>query len=334
MIVTLVGIGKGFYMGIKEKVRHGVPCQAWYDQMINVKTAGLRRFYKNSCEGTMMRRRQIAVILVLVVCSFMATVELRGEKAAMNERRTRTWADYKKANNLIKGRIIPASKDNPEQLELSGPGYIPFLYFKNNEIKRPVIFFVGQIRCEGVKGTGVVEMKAKDQSGREYIQASQGGGTKFQGDMGWKLFYVPFAMPLKMETGPEELQISVCLPGAGKVFFSSPFTEFRTDRKDASWMVKPKVKRLSDLNAYGWYLAGFFGICLFAVLLVKKGKAKVVLYLFLGITFVVGAVLFVSGMTGFIRTHDWWVGGPIWVLGSMQMVVPVVLFFVSRKYYR
>jgi hypothetical protein len=275
-----------------------------------------------------MRRRQVKVIMLLIVGSFMAPGELKGET------RDTTWVEYKKANNLVKGRIIPANKDNPEQLELSGPGYIPFLYFKNNEIKKPVIIFVAKIRCEGVKGAGIVEMKAKDQSGRVYIQTGQGGSTKFQGDMGWTLFYVPFMMPLNMETGPVELQVSVCLPGPGKVFFSSPVREYRVERKDTAWMVKPKEKRLSDLHPYGWVIAGFFGVCLFAVVLVKKGKGKVLIFIFLSSTFLIGVILFISGMIGFIHSRDWWVGGPIWILGSVQIVVPVILFFASKKYYK
>jgi hypothetical protein len=152
--------------------------------------------------------------------------------------------------------------------------------------------------------------------------------------MGWTTFYTPFTMPAKQETGPDELQVSVYLPGPGKVYFGAPFTEFRVDRKNAEWMVKPKVKRLSDLSAYGWVIAGFFGISLLAVLLVKKGKAKIVIMVFLSITFLIGAILFTFGLIGYVRSHDWWVAGPIWALGTVQMVVPAILFFVSRKYYR
>jgi hypothetical protein len=277
--------------------------------------------------------KQIFVIKFLILSILINACEAKGIPPDSGAKRNWPWGEYKKTNNLINGRIISSKNNIPEQLEINGPGYIPFLFFKNHEIKTPIVIFVGKIRCQGVKGTGFVEVKAKDMNGREYIQTAHGSGTKFQGDMDWTHLFVPFAMPLNMETGPKELQIAVYFPGAGKVFFT-PLTEHQMDREAASSMVKKKEKRISDLYAYGWLIAGFFGICLFAVLLVKKRKAKATIFIFLFFTFLIGIILFISGILGFIRSHDWWVAGPIWFLGTVQMIVSVIFFFASKKYYK
>jgi hypothetical protein len=277
------------------------------------------------------------VFILLFINTFFNLSPLKAEDKISWRKNGIPWNDYKASGNLINGRIIPPGKDNPEQLEITGPGYIPFLRFKNGTITSPHFNWMGKVRCEGVEGIGYMELRVKDVNKRVYVQTVPGGGhmspLQLQGNMGWTLFYMPFNMPLNMKPGPEEVQISVVLPKAGKVFLT-PVDEIHRHREEVFWAVKPKEKRLGDLHLYGWLIAGVLGIFLLAGLLVQKGKAKLLIFIFLFFTFFIGVVLSISGLIGLFHSGDWWVAGPTLALGGIQLVVPLILFFVSRKYYR
>ncbi len=249
------------------------------------------------------------------------------------------WSKLKSEGKLAGGRIIPPDDKTPfEQLELTGgtkPGYIPILSFGTGVITTPHHNIMGRFRYQGVRGQGYFAMWVRVKQGRVYFQRSIITRRQdfFSGDSDWGNFYNPFTMPNAYETGPEAVQFSLYLPGPGKVYLA-PIDLVRCQRADLEKFSYKRERTVSELHVYSWLIAGLVGVFLVSGVAVGRGKAKVLVQVVLALAIVVGVVLLVCGTVGLIRSRDWWVSGPILVLGGIQVVVPGILFLISRKYYR
>jgi len=250
-----------------------------------------------------------------------------------------SWTQYKSEGKLVGGRIIPPDGKTPfEQLELTGKakgGYIPILSFGKGAIPTPHHNIMGEFRYQGVQGRGYFGMWVRDKQGRVYFQKSiiAPRGDYFTGDSDWRKYYNPFTMPSVYETGPESVEFSVYLPGPGKVYLSPIYLALHQRPYLDKFLVK-REPRASDLHIYSWLIVGLLCVFLVSGLAVARGKAKIVVYAVLSLSGLVGIVLLICGTVGLIRSGDWWVSGPILLLGGVQVVVPGILFLISRKYYR
>ena len=144
---------------------------------------------------------------------------------------------------------------------------------------------VGQVRYEGVKGAGYLEMWSVFADGGRYFTRSldrSGPLASLRGTSGWRRFELPFF--LEGHAPPTRLELNVVLPGPGTVFLGPLSLE--TSASATAWW----SERTSGL--VGAILGSVIGLAGAALgILAGRGRARRFVHAVLGGMVVAGAVL-------------------------------------------
>ncbi len=189
----------------------------------------------------------------------------------------------------------------------------------------------GEVRYDGIEGTGYLEMWNYFPGGGQYFSRTlddRGPMMKLTGTSPWRPFGLPFDA-----TGappPTRLVVNVVLPGRGTAYLG-PLRLAEIDRAGSLGTGDTTVDRLERLAGVAGVVVGTAGALI--GILTSAGRARRVV---IGITFAltgVGIALFVAGIMA-ARTQPLTAGPyPLLLLGFLMSVLPVALLPRIRKRY-
>jgi len=199
-------------------------------------------------------------------------------------------------------------------------------------IKGPRYALTGQVRYEGVEGTGYLELWNHFPDGTQYFSRTLGDAgpmMKLQGTSGWRPFMLPFDA-----TGappPTKLVVNVVLPGRGVVYLGPVQLVDVTPgaAQAAGWAID------HTSGILGGVAGGVVG-CMGALIgvLTSLGRAKRFVTI-LGASLVVGGTLaFVSGVVALSRSQPYPVSYPLLFVGFLAAVVPLGFMPSIRRRYQ
>lgn len=255
-----------------------------------------------------------------------------------------SWVGLRDAGRLGAGSV-PASGagGDAETLEIPSvpnqPG--PYLIFtiENPGVTRTAYGLVGQVRCEGVEGTGYLEMWSHFPGGGAYFSRTLGESgpmAALTGTSGWRPFVLPFFNSIG-NPPPERLVISVFLPAGGTVFLRSlelvqfaagedPLADFAGGRQ---WWTS------SQAGALGGTFGALIG-CIGAMMgwLVSKGRARRAVIATMTALIVLGILQLGLGAVSLAYSQPYHVWFPLVLGGVLDVALFGPLLFVARRRYQ
>ncbi|MBI2840330.1 MAG: hypothetical protein HYX75_18595 [Acidobacteria bacterium] len=255
-----------------------------------------------------------------------------------------SWVGLRDAGRLGAGSVLAGGTGGDAgTLEIRSvpnqPG--PYLIFtiENPGVTRTAYAIVGQVRCDGVEGTGYLEMWSHFPGGGAYFSRTLGESgpmAALTGTSGWRPFVLPFFNSVG-NPPPERLVISVFLPAGGAVFLSSlelvqfapgedPLADFAGGRQ---WWSS------SQAGVLGGTFGAIIG-CIGAIIgwLVSKGRARRAAIGVMGTLIVLGVLELAVGAASLMYSQPYHVWYPLMLGGILEVTIFGALLFVARRRYR
>jgi hypothetical protein len=233
---------------------------------------------------------------------------------------------------LLAGSVLPPTSEAPfSSLKIEGGTGAPVTVaiIDRPAIKGPRYAVTGQVRYEGVEGTGYLEMWNHFPNGGQYFSrtlADVGPMLKLQGSSGWRPFTLPFDA-----TGappPTRLVVNVVLPGRGLVYLGPLRLADGIPGADGG----SGLDRAAGL--IGGVAGGLVG-CVGALIgvLASRGRAK--RFVTIGVvSLAIGGILaFVAGIVALSRSQPYAVYYPLLLIGFLATVIPLGLRPSIRRRY-
>jgi hypothetical protein len=198
-------------------------------------------------------------------------------------------------------------------------------------IKEPRYAVTGQVRYEGVEGTGYLELWNYFPNGGQYFSRTLGDAgpmSKLQGSSRWRQFSLPFDA-----TGgptPTRLVINVVLPGRGVVYLGP--VQLVDGIPGANGASGRSLGRAAGL--FGSVAGGLVG-CLGALIgaLASRGRAKRFVTIAIAALAIGGTLAFVAGVVALSRSQPYAVYYPLLLIGFLAAVIPLSLRPSIRRRY-
>jgi hypothetical protein len=233
---------------------------------------------------------------------------------------------------LLAGSVLPPTAGAPfSSLKIDGGGGAPVTVaiLERPAIKGPQYAVTGQVRYEGVEGTGYLEMWNHFPNGEYFSRtlADAGPMMKLQGSSGWRQFTLPFDA-----TGappPTRLVVNVVLPGRGVVYLG-PLQLI--DGVPAADGASGSLDRAAGL--IGGIAGGLVG-CVGALIgvLASRGRAKRFVTILIVSLAIGGTLAFAAGLVALIRSLPYAVYYPLLLIGFLATVIPLSLRPSIRRRY-
>lgn len=269
----------------------------------------------------------------LGLCALGATVQ------ADEVLREISWARVKAADAALPGQVRPADASARfEYLELKNgepaPRTFRLLELSAPGISRPRFAIVGQVRYDGVEGTGYLEMWStfsKEGSFFSRTLATGGPMGSLSGSSSWREFVLPFDAG-GASAGPEKLVMNVVLPGRGTVQLGAlrllQYPGAAATAMPAAWWGPRTAGLLGGI-------AGSVLGCIGAVigLLASRGKARGLVLALAWAMVAFGVAALAAGIVALVRAQPYDVGYPLLLLGVLSIAVPGTLIPVLRRRY-
>ena len=267
----------------------------------------------------------------LLFCIVAAMISSAAQGAAPDL----SWSARRNAGALPEGELVG------ESLKLENVGAQPktfrLLVLPQPGITSPAYAMSGQLKYEGVAGTGYLEMLNRfpgDKVNFTRTLAAFGEMRGIQGSSDWRPFSLPFYV--RDDTGwlddrPEALEVNLVLPGKGTVYVG-PMRLAMLDAGESqtgAWW----VARASGLM--GGVFGGTMGL-LGAItgILASRGKARgFVLSVYWGLLGV-GLCLLAVGVFAVIRHQPYAVYYTLLFTGGLMSVLSLLLMPVVRRRYQ
>lgn len=235
---------------------------------------------------------------------------------------------------MTAGSVLPPAAGAPfSSLKVEGGTGAPVTVaiIERPAIKGPRYAVTGQVRYEGVEGTGYLEMWNHFPNGGQYFSrtlADVGPMMKLQGSSGWRPFSLPFDA-----TGappPTRLVVNVVLPGRGLVYLGP--LQLVDGIQGANGASGWSLDRAAGL--IGGVAGGLVG-CVGALIgvLASRGRAKRFVTIAIVSLAIGGTVAFAAGVVALSRSQPYAVYYPLLLIGFLATVVPLGLRPSIRRRY-
>jgi hypothetical protein len=246
------------------------------------------------------------------------------------------WNELQKSGKVSAGAVLPPEPGSPfHRLKVEGssrPTRVTVLTIERPEITGPRYSLSGQLRYEGVEGTGYLEMWNHFPDGSQYFSRTlgdQGPMMKLHGASAWRPFVLPFDA-----TGappPSRLVFNVVLEGRGVVYLG-PLELTDLGKANFSAASGDNASRAAGL-AGG--IAGAVVGCIGALigLLTSLGRARRFVIASAISLIAVGALAFVAGIIAFAWSQPYSLFYPLLLVGFIACIVPLGLLSSIRKRY-
>ena len=265
---------------------------------------------------------------------------LAGAVQASEVVREISWSAVKNAVPGLPGEVRPAGAASPfEYLELrnneASARTFPLLDLAPPGIARPRYALTGQVRYEGVEGTGYLEMwSALRGQGRFFSRTLAGAGPmrSLSGSSPWRDFVLPFDAS-SAPAPVERLTVSVVLPGRGTVQLGGLRLVQYAEGEDlmatpGAWW-GPRTAGL--VGGITGSLLGCVGALIGILSSRGRGRA-LVLGLARGMI-VFGAAALVLGVVALFRRQPYEVFYPLLLEGVLSVALPIYLIPMLRRRY-
>ncbi len=243
-------------------------------------------------------------------------------------------------STLMNEGKIPAGELVGESLKLENVGDQPktfkLLVLPQPGITSPSYAINGQLKYDGVEGTGYLEMLNHFPGDKVYFSktlSAFGGMRSIQGSSDWRAFSLPFFVRDEsgwLEDRPVKLELNLVLPGKGTVFVRSvSLAQDKGENQAQAWW----GTRAS--GAMGGVFGGTMGV-LGAItgILASRGKARgFVLGVYWGLLGV-GLCLLVVGIFAVVRHQPYAVYYVLLFAGGLASILSLVLMPVVRRRYQ
>jgi hypothetical protein len=234
---------------------------------------------------------------------------------------------------LRAGSVVPPAAGAPfSSLKIEGGtgGPVTVAIIERPAIKGPRYALTGQVRYEGVEGTGYLEMWNHFPNGGRYFSrtlADVGPMRKLQGGSPWRQFTLPFDA-----TGappPTRLVVNVVLPGRGLVYLGPLQLVDGVPGADGG---------SGSLDRAAGVIGGVAGSlvgCLGALIgvLASRGRARRFVTIAIVSLAIGGALAFAAGVVALSRSQPYAVYYPLLLIGFLATVVPLGLRPSIRRRY-
>jgi hypothetical protein len=243
------------------------------------------------------------------------------------------WDQLQREGRLPAGSVLPPTAEAQfSSLKIDGGTGAPVTVaiIEPPGIKGQRYAVTGQVRYEGVEGTGYLEMWSHFANGGQYFSrtlADVGPMMKLQGTSGWRQFTLPFDA-----TGappPTRLVFNVVLPGRGVVYLGP--LQLVDDIPGASGAS-------GSLDRAGGLIGGVAGAlvgCLGALIgvLASRGRAKRFVTIAIVSLAIGGTLAFAAGVVALSRSQPYAVYYPLLLIGFLATVIPLGLRSSIRRRY-
>ena len=225
----------------------------------------------------------------------------------------------------------------PDALKVESTGQgaaITVLTIDRPALKGPRYALTGQVRYEGVEGTGYLELWNYFPDGGQYFSrtlAESGPMMKLQGTSGWRAFTLPFdgtgAPP------PTRLVFNVVLP-AGGVVYLGPLRLSALGGQGLSTGAL-QSEQTPATNLLGGIAGGLVGtVGALIGVLTAMGRARRVVTIAAATLVVGGTLAFLAGIVAVARSQPPAVSYPLLLVGFIATVVPLTSMSAIRRRYQ
>lgn len=244
------------------------------------------------------------------------------------------WDELQRSGSLAAGSVLPPTGEARfSSLKVEGGTGAPVTVavIERPAIKEARYALTGQVRYEGVEGTGYLEMWSHFPDGARYFSrtlADVGTMMKLQGSSGWRTFTLPFDA-----TGappPTRLVVNVALPGRGAIYLGPlQLVQGIPGGDGASGSSLDRTAGL--LGGVGGALVG--GVGALIGLLASLGRARRFVTMAILSLAIGGIVAFAAGVIALSRSQPYAVYYPLLLIGFLATVVPLALRPSIRRRY-
>ena len=246
-----------------------------------------------------------------------------------------SWATLMNEGKIPEGELVGEAlklENSSEQ-----PKTFKLLDLPQPGITSPSYAINGQVKYEGVEGTGYLEMLNHFPDGKVYFTktlAAFGGMRNIQGSSDWREFSLPFFVRDEsgwLEDRPVKLELNLVLPGKGTVYLR-PVSLILNDAGES------QTKAWWGARASGW-MGGIFGgtmgiLGAITGILSSRGKARgFVLSVYWGLLGV-GLCLLAAGIFAVVRHQPYAVYYTLLFTGGLSSILPLILMPVIRRRYQ
>ena len=268
---------------------------------------------------------------VLLFCIVAAMISSAAQGAAPDV----SWSAWRNAGASPEGELVG------ESLKLENVGAQPktfrLLVLPQPGITSPAYAMSGQLKYEGVAGTGYLEMLNRFPGDKVYFTrtlAAFGEMRGIQGSSDWRPFSLPFYVRDDsgwLDDRPEALEVNLVLPGKGTVDVG-PMRLAMLDageNQTKAWWGPRAVGALG--GAYGGILGLLGGL---TGILAARGKARAfVLSTYWGLLGI-GLCLLAFGIFAAVSRQPTAVYGPLLFTGGLTSLLSLTLLPVVRRSYQ
>jgi hypothetical protein len=271
--------------------------------------------------------------LVPLSTVLLSAVLLASTAHAGQTLRSISWSDLGARRQLLSGRILPGGVldiETRDGIETT----LPIFEITDPGISMSTFALTGEVRCEGVRGRGYLEMWSRFADGGAYFSRTLGRGpvAPLEGTSGWRPFVVPF-FNSRGSPPPAGISFGVHHPGHGRILLRSVRLAQYALAEDP---LRPAGQWWSERQGgvAGGVAGSLFGL-LGALIgtLAGTGRARRVVFGALRLMQVIGAGTLVLGVAAIVMAQPYPVYYPLLLLGVVGSLVPIALTPALRKRY-
>jgi hypothetical protein len=245
------------------------------------------------------------------------------------------WDELQRQRRVAAGTVLPPEPGSPfHRLRIDGGKgtAMTVLTIDRPTIATPRYALTGQIRYEGVEGSGYLELWNHFPDGSQFFSrtlAEQGPMMKLQGSSGWRSFALPFDA-----TGappPTRLVFNVVLPGRGVIDLGPLQLVEQSRELESAMTARTPDQTAGLLGGIAGGLVGSVGALI--GILTSLGRARRIVTLATTALVVGGTVAFVAGIVAVAQARPYAVYYPLLLIGFLAAVVPLGLLPSIRRRY-
>jgi hypothetical protein len=250
-----------------------------------------------------------------------------------------SWKERHEQQKFLSGEFVAGENGRPDALKLvhreASPQQFSLIEIEPPAINTPTYVVRGNVRYEGVEGTGYLEMWNHFSTGGPYFTKTlaEAGGPLgvIRGSSDWREFALPFNKG--SEPSPTRLVINLVLPGRGSVEISDLELHAPADElfgASGGWWPEQTA---ALMGAIGGSVLGVFLGCVIAPL-IAVGRARHFVYIALGAIGGCGLIALIAGLSALAVGQPYHVYYPALLLGGLSTFFGAGGFVMALARYR
>lgn len=289
-----------------------------------------------------MKAERLLLLWVIVVCilapSGVGDAHAEEEHPLAQIR----WRELSEAEQLPSGETVVDADSGEPVLIISdpggGPGVFPLVEIIDPAITKRHYAVRGRVRCEGVVGSGYLEMWSYFPDGSHYFSRTLDTGGAMgmlSGDAPWRAFVLPFDLgPDPQQAKPNRLVVNLVLPESGTAWISD------------LELIESEGPPSINLEAGAWWddrsggllgggIGGLLGLLLaLAGTLIGFGRGRSVVIVILAGTTGVGVLCLITGFVALADAQGYPVTYPLFLIGVLALTFGIGGLLLARLSYR